>query len=69
MVCADNRPDQEIPRVANLKPAVVHECDRCHATVTPAETGQGVNVSGVIKCRVCAHMGPLRIKVVLEDRC
>ena len=41
MVCADNRPDQEIPRVANLKPAVVHECDRCHATVTPAESGQG----------------------------
>jgi hypothetical protein len=38
--------------VADLKPTVVHECDRCHATVTPAESGQGVNVSGVIQCRV-----------------
>jgi len=49
-------------------PTVVHECDRCHATVTPAESGQGVNVSGVIQCRVCAHVGPLRIKVIMEDR-
>jgi hypothetical protein len=68
MVCADNRPHQEIPRVADLKPTVVHECDRCHATVTPAESGQGVNVSGVIQCRVCSHVGPLRIKVLMEDR-
>ena len=54
--------------MADLKPTVVHECDRCHATVTPAESGQAVNVSGVIQCRVCAHVGPLRIKVVMEDR-
>jgi hypothetical protein len=54
--------------VADSKPTVVHECDRCHTTVTPAESGQSVNVSGVIQCRVCAHVGPLQIKVVMEDR-
>jgi hypothetical protein len=54
--------------VADSKPVVVHECDRCHATVSPAECGHSVNVSGVIQCRVCAHVGPLRIKVVMEDR-
>jgi hypothetical protein len=54
-------------RMADLKPTVVHECDRCHATVTPAESGQGVNVSGVVQCKVCGHVGPLCIKVVIED--
>jgi hypothetical protein len=54
--------------VADSKPIAVRECDRCHAILTPAESGQGVNVSGVIQNRVCAHVGPLRIKVVMEDR-
>jgi hypothetical protein len=54
--------------LADSKPTVVHECARCHTTVTPAESGQSVNVSGVIQCRVCAYVGPLRIKVVMEDR-
>jgi hypothetical protein len=54
--------------VTGSRPTVVHECDRCHTTVTPAESGQSVNVSGVIQCRVCAHVGPLRVKVVMEDR-
>jgi hypothetical protein len=54
--------------MADLKPTVVHECDRCHATVTPAESGQGVNVSGVVQCKVCGHVGPLCIKVIEDNR-
>jgi hypothetical protein len=53
--------------MANVKPTVVHVCDRCHTTVTPAESGQNVNVSGVVQCKVCGHVGPLCIKVVVDD--
>ena len=44
-------------------PVVVHECERCGATQTPDEAGQGVNISGMITCRVCGHVGPLRVQV------
>jgi len=44
--------------------AVVHECEKCLAVLTPAESGQVVNVSGIIECRSCGHRGPLRVRVV-----
>ncbi len=48
----------------DARPQVVHECQRCHATLTPAESGQSVNVSGVVHCKVCGHVGPLRVRVI-----
>lgn len=43
---------------------VVHECCRCHATLTPEEAGQTVNISGMVKCKVCGEIGPLRVRII-----
>ena len=48
------------------KPEVVHECERCLATLTPAESGQKVNVTGEVECKVCGHIGPLRIRIIRD---
>ena len=48
--------------LVNTKPQVIHECENCQATITPEESGQSVNVSGLIQCRKCGHTGPLRIR-------
>lgn len=30
---------------SDARPQVLHECERCHATLAPDESGQRVNVS------------------------
>jgi hypothetical protein len=46
------------------RPSVIHECERCHATLTPMQSGQSVNVTGLIDCKACGFEGPLNIKVI-----
>ncbi len=43
---------------------VVHECESCFAPLTPSESGQAVNVSGVVRCKECGHIGPLRVRII-----
>ena len=43
---------------------VVHECENCLASLTPSESSQAVNVSGVVQCKTCGHIGPLRVRIV-----
>ena len=45
-------------------PIVVHECERCGATQTPEQSGQVANVSGIVSCKVCGYIGPLRIRLI-----
>ena len=45
-------------------PVAVHECERCGATQTPEESGQAVNISGIVTCKVCGHVGPLRVRII-----
>ena len=49
---------------AQTPPVVVHQCERCGSTQTPEESGQVVNVSGIVTCKVCGHVGPLRVHVL-----
>ncbi len=49
-------------------PVAVHECERCGATQTPEESGQGVNISGMIMCKVGGHVGPLRVRVKTSSK-
>lgn len=49
------------------KPEALHECKHCHATLTPEESGQSVNVSGLVKCKICGHAGPLRLRVSTQE--
>jgi hypothetical protein len=47
-------------------PIVIHECERCRARLTPADAGQSVNVTGLVECKVCGFVGPLRVRVVRD---
>jgi ribosomal protein L40E len=47
--------------------AVVHVCKKCDSASNPPEVNEDVNVTGVVQCRICGHMGPLRIRVVEKD--
>ena len=44
--------------------SVVYEWERCHATLTPMQSGQNVNVTGLIECKACGFEGPLNRKIV-----
>ena len=50
------------------QPSVVHECERCQATLTPTQSGHNVNVTGLIECKVCGFEGPLNVKVIQNKR-
>jgi DNA-directed RNA polymerase subunit RPC12/RpoP len=42
----------------------VHVCDECGSRFRPEQLSAEVNITGVIECKVCSHIGPLRILIL-----
>jgi DNA-directed RNA polymerase subunit RPC12/RpoP len=57
--------DREDQRSRRLE--AVHVCERCGAKATPTQVKDEVNVTGVVQCNTCSHVGPLRIQIVDSD--
>jgi DNA-directed RNA polymerase subunit RPC12/RpoP len=45
----------------------VHVCEKCETRFRPDEVNEDVNVTGVIECKVCSHIGPLRILILPQN--
>ena len=54
--------NHETQRAARLE--AVHVCEKCETRSSPHQMNEDVNVTGVIECRVCSHVGPLRIMIL-----
>jgi DNA-directed RNA polymerase subunit RPC12/RpoP len=49
------------------KPEAVHVCEKCDTRFRPGQVNEDVNVTGVIECKVCSHIGPLRIPILPQN--
>lgn len=54
-------PDREKRLIA------VHVCQKCEAVYSPSQVNEDVNVTGVVQCKACGHIGPLHIRIVNRD--
>lgn len=54
--------NDRIEKSAKLE--AVHVCEKCETRFRPDQINADVNVTGVIECKVCSHIGPLRILVL-----
>ena len=57
--------DQELHGTGKLE--AVHVCEKCNTRFRPGQVNEDVNVTGVIECKVCSHIGPLRILILPEN--
>ncbi len=46
----------------------VHVCEKCETRFRPDEVNEDVNITGVIECKVCSHIGPLRILILPREQ-
>jgi DNA-directed RNA polymerase subunit RPC12/RpoP len=46
----------------------VHVCEKCETRFRPDEVNEDVNITGVIECKVCLHIGPLRILILPQEK-
>jgi hypothetical protein len=54
--------NQEVQPSEKLE--AVHVCEKCDTRFRPGEVNEDVTVTGVIECKVCSHIGPLRIQIL-----
>jgi DNA-directed RNA polymerase subunit RPC12/RpoP len=54
------------PQLA-AKLQAVHVCENCETRFRPDQVNEDVNVTGVVECKVCSHVGPLRILILPQD--
>jgi ribosomal protein L32 len=45
----------------------VHVCEKCETRSRPHQVNEDVNVTGVVECKVCSHVGPLRILILPQE--
>jgi hypothetical protein len=57
--------NQEVLSVGKLE--AVHVCEKCDNRFRPGQVNEDVNVTGVIECKVCSHIGPLRILILPQN--
>jgi transcription elongation factor Elf1 len=55
----DEQSKKRAPRLV-----AVHVCEKCGDQGTPSQINKDVNVTGVVVCKVCAHTGPLLVRIV-----
>ncbi len=53
---------------AAKKLEAVHVCEKCETRFRPDEVNEDVNITGVIECKVCSHIGPLRILILPQEQ-
>jgi DNA-directed RNA polymerase subunit RPC12/RpoP len=46
----------------------VHVCEKCGSRFRPDQVNDDVNVTGVVECRVCSHIGPLHILILPQEQ-
>jgi DNA-directed RNA polymerase subunit RPC12/RpoP len=46
----------------------VHVCERCGSRFRPDQVNDDVNITGVVECQVCSHIGPLRILILPKSQ-
>jgi hypothetical protein len=56
---------RETKQVGKLE--AVHVCEKCETRFRPDEVNEDVNITGVIECKVCLHIGPLRIRILPQE--
>lgn len=57
--------DREVQSAGKLE--AVHVCEKCDTRFRPGQVNEDVNVTGVIECKVCSHIGPLRILILPQN--
>ena len=46
----------------------VHVCEKCETRFRPDQVNEDVNITGVIECKICSHIGSLRILVLPQEQ-
>jgi DNA-directed RNA polymerase subunit RPC12/RpoP len=62
------RPMENYGTQRPAKLEAVHVCEKCENRFCPDQLNENVNVTGVVECKICSHIGPLRILVLPQER-
>jgi DNA-directed RNA polymerase subunit RPC12/RpoP len=54
--------NQEFQSAEKLE--AVHVCEKCGTRFRPVQVNEDVNVTGVVECKVCSHIGRLHILIL-----